>query len=59
VVRNSHRSRPQVFRGPVGAELRGLTSQHGPRARELANDLRLSTVVSSQDVSGAWVTVRG
>jgi hypothetical protein len=26
---------------------------------ELANGLRLSTVVLSQDLSGAWVTVRG
>jgi hypothetical protein len=42
-----------------GAELRGLASWRGPRARELANGLRLSTVVSSQDLSGAWFTVWG
>jgi hypothetical protein len=28
-------------------------------APELANDLRLSTVVPSQDLSGAWITFRG
>jgi hypothetical protein len=26
---------------------------------ELANGLRLSTTVLSQDLSGAWVTIRG
>jgi hypothetical protein len=30
-----------------------------PRAHELANGLRLSIEVPSQDLSGAWVTVRG
>jgi hypothetical protein len=33
--------------------------RHGPRALELANSLRLSTIVLSQDLSGAWVTIRG
>jgi hypothetical protein len=36
-----------------------LPSRRGPRVHELANGLRLDTVVSSQDLSGAWVTVRG
>jgi hypothetical protein len=40
-------------------ELRGLASRHGPRVHKLANGLRLSTVVLSQDLSGAWVTVWG
>jgi hypothetical protein len=48
-----------VFRGLRGAELRGLASRRGPRARELANGLRLSTAVRTQDLSGAWVTVQG
>jgi hypothetical protein len=40
-------------------ELRGLASRRGPRAPVLANGLRLSIVVPSQDLSGAWVTFRG
>jgi hypothetical protein len=39
--------------------MRELASQRGSRALELANRLRLSTAVLSQDLSGAWVTVRG
>jgi hypothetical protein len=54
-----HRPHPQVFRYLGGAELWRLASQHGPRALELANGLRQSTVVLSKDMSGAWVTVRG
>jgi hypothetical protein len=38
---------------------RGLGSQHAPRAHELANSLRLSTTLLSQDLSGAWVTIGG
>jgi hypothetical protein len=36
-----------------GAELWGLASRRGTRALELANGLTLSTVVLSQDLSGA------
>jgi hypothetical protein len=36
-----------------------LPSWCGPRVRELANGLRLCTVVLSQDLSGAWATIRG
>jgi hypothetical protein len=39
--------------------MQGLARRHGPRARELANSLRLSTEVPSQDLSGAQVTVWG
>jgi hypothetical protein len=53
MVWHLHRPRPQVFQQPEGAELRELASQHGSRALELVNGLRLSTVVSSQDLSGA------
>jgi hypothetical protein len=53
VVQNSHRPHPQVICEPRGAELQGLASRHGPRAHELANGLRLSTAVLSQDLSGA------
>jgi hypothetical protein len=59
VVRNLHRPRPHVFREPRGAEMRGLASTRGLRARELANSLRLSTEVLRQDLNGAWVTVHG
>jgi hypothetical protein len=59
VVRNSHRPLPQVIREAGGAELRGLASQYGPRAHELANSLRLSTAVLSQDLSGVWITIQG
>jgi hypothetical protein len=31
----------------------------GPQVRELANGLRHHTVVPSQDLSGAWVTIQG
>jgi hypothetical protein len=40
-------------------QMGGLASRCGPRARELANGLRLSTAVPSQDLSGARVTVWG
>jgi hypothetical protein len=45
-----------VFHYLGGAKLRGLAILHVP---ELANRLRLSTKVSSQDLSGAWVTIWG
>jgi hypothetical protein len=48
-----------MFRYPGGVELQGLPSRRGARDRELANSLRLNTVVPSQDLSGAWVTVQG
>jgi hypothetical protein len=59
MVQNSHRPCPQVIHDPGGAELRGLASRRGPRARELTNGLRLSTAVLSQDLSGAWITIQG
>jgi hypothetical protein len=52
-MQHTHRPRPQVFPGPGGAELQGLPSRRGPRALKLANDLRLSTAVPCQDLSGA------
>jgi hypothetical protein len=57
VVQNSHRPRPQVFHEPRGAELRELASMCSHGILELANGLRLSTEVLSQDLSGAWVTI--
>jgi hypothetical protein len=36
-----------------------LPSWRSPRVHELANGLRLGIVLLSQDLSGAWVTVRG
>jgi hypothetical protein len=59
VVQNSHGPHPQVFREPEGAELLGHARRRSPQTRELANSLRLSTEEPSQDLSGAWVTVRG
>jgi hypothetical protein len=52
MVQNSHRPCPQVIHDPGGAELRGLASRRGPRARELTNGL-------SRDPSGAWITIQG
>jgi hypothetical protein len=52
---NSHRPHPRVFREPGGAKLWGLPSRVGPRDCELANGMRMSIAVSSQDLSGAWV----
>jgi hypothetical protein len=34
-------------------------SQRGSCAHELANRLRLGTAVSSQDLSGVWISVHG
>jgi hypothetical protein len=44
--------------------LEGLNNNHfpsgrGPRVHELANGLRLGTVVPSQDLSESCVTIRG
>jgi hypothetical protein len=36
-----------------------LPSGRGPRIHEITNGLRLGTIVPSQDLSGAWVTVQG
>jgi hypothetical protein len=36
VVRNSHRPHPQVIQELRGAELWGLASRRGPRAREIS-----------------------
>jgi hypothetical protein len=58
-MRHMHRPHPQVFQYPGGAELWGLASWCGSRTLELANGLRLGTVVPSQDLSGACVTVSG
>jgi hypothetical protein len=35
---------------------RNMPCGHGPQVHELANDMRLGTTVSSQDLSEAWVT---
>jgi hypothetical protein len=59
VVQNYNRPRHYVFREPGGDELWGLASRRGPQAHELANGLRLSTTVLSQDLSGAWAMVWG
>jgi hypothetical protein len=47
------------FDNLVGLNNGHLPSGNDPRVRELANDLRLGTVVPSQDLSGAWITVHG
>jgi hypothetical protein len=44
---------------PEGLNNEYLPSLCGPQLRELANDIRLGTVVSSPDLSGAWVTIQG
>jgi hypothetical protein len=44
---------------PEGLNNGYLPSGRGSRVHELANSLRLGTTVPSQDLSGAWVTVRG
>jgi hypothetical protein len=58
-MQNLHWPCAQVIREPGRAELQGLARWHGPRARELTNGLRLSTVVLSQDLIRAWFTVWG
>jgi hypothetical protein len=47
----------RCFNNPEGLNNRHLPSWHSPRVRELANSLRLGTVVLSQDLSGVYVTV--
>jgi hypothetical protein len=44
---------------PKGLINEHLPSRHGPQVSEQANGLRLDTTVSSQDLSGAWVTILG
>jgi hypothetical protein len=45
-MRHAHGPHPQVFRGAEGTELTGyLPSWHGSNIHELANGLRLGTVV--------------
>jgi hypothetical protein len=45
------------FDNPVGLNFWVLASWCGSRVHELANGLRLGTVVPSQDLSGVWVIV--
>jgi hypothetical protein len=49
----------RCFDDPKGLNNGYLSSGHGPQVHKLANGLRLSTVVPSQDLSGACVTVHG
>jgi hypothetical protein len=42
---------------PEGLNNGHMPSEHSPQVHEMSNGLRLSTVVSSQDLSGAWVIV--
>jgi hypothetical protein len=48
----------RCFDNPEGLNNRYLPSRCGPRVRELAIDLRLGSVVASQDLSGVRVTLR-
>jgi hypothetical protein len=50
---------PQVLYDPEGLNNGYLSSGHGARVLELANSLRPDTIVPSQDLSGARVTVSG
>jgi hypothetical protein len=47
------------FNNPEGLNNWILPSRCDPRVHELANGLKLGTVVLSQDLNGAWVTMRG
>jgi hypothetical protein len=47
------------FDNPEGLNYGYLSSQGDSRVRELANGLRLSTAISSQDLSGVWIIVCG
>jgi hypothetical protein len=49
----------ECFDNPEGLNYGDLPSRHGSRARELASGLRLGTVVPSQDLIGAWITMHG
>jgi hypothetical protein len=44
---------------PEGLNNGHWLSRCGPQVCELANNLRHSTAMLSQDLSGAWVTIRG
>jgi hypothetical protein len=59
VVWSTHGPHPLLFLWLEGVELQGLASRRSSRALELANGLRLSTSVLSQDLSRASVTIRG
>jgi hypothetical protein len=61
IVRRWHDLCAKPIRGCFN-NLEGLNNRHLPtgcglRVRELDNGLRLGTVVPSQDLSGAWVTI--
>jgi hypothetical protein len=47
------------FNNPEGVNRGDFPREHDSRVHELANDLRLGTAVPSQDLSAAWVTIRG
>jgi hypothetical protein len=47
------------FDNPEGLNYGYLPSRCGSHVRELANGLRFSTVVPSQDLSGVLITLRG
>jgi hypothetical protein len=47
------------FDNPKGLNYGYLPSRRGSRVHEVANGLRLGTVVPSQDLSGVWITVCG
>jgi hypothetical protein len=44
---------------PKGLNRGNLPRGHGSQVHVLANGLRLGTIVPSQDLSGAWVTIHG
>jgi hypothetical protein len=46
------------FDNPEGLNHGNVPSRRGSRDCELTNGLRLDTAVPSQNLSGAWVTVR-
>jgi hypothetical protein len=47
------------FNNPEGVNHGDFPRGHDSRVHELANDLRLGTAMPSQDLSAAWVTIRG
>jgi hypothetical protein len=46
------------FNNPEGLNNGHFPSERGPQVREMAHSLRLGTAVPSQDMCGAWVTIR-
>jgi hypothetical protein len=48
----------RYFNNLEGPSNKHFPSRRGPIVCELAIGLRLSTVVSSQDLSGVWITMR-